>query len=79
MPEWASILLAGAGSLVGGGVAYGMLATRVRVLEERVAELRNDKASKEGLTSLQSSVESLRRDFDKRLDEIVDLLRGRLA
>lgn len=65
LPAWVTILLAAGGSIMGGGIAYGMLVTRVNHLERRVDE----KASKE-------SHDALREYLDSRFTSLEQLIRG---
>jgi hypothetical protein len=46
----------------------------VRRLEEITSELRSDKASKEALAMVASSVEKMQAEMDKRFDRIEALL-----
>jgi hypothetical protein len=57
-------------SVAGGAAAWATLQARVRRLEELVTELKSDKASKESLDSLRSSVDRLRDDMDHRFDRL---------
>lgn len=53
------------------GVAWGILSERVRALDGRLQEVRNERASNEALASLRISVDALRRDVE-RLTERLD-------
>ena len=54
----------------GGSAAWAALQARVRRLEELVAEVRADKASKESLDAVRGAVDRLRDDLDRRFDRI---------
>jgi hypothetical protein len=54
----------------GGAASWAALQARVRRLEELVAEVRSDKASKESLDAVRGAVDRLRDDLDRRFDRI---------
>jgi hypothetical protein len=56
--------------IAGGGAAWATLQARTRRLEELVAELKADKASKESLDAVRSAVDRLREDLDRRFDRL---------
>ena len=58
----------------GGAAAWAALQARVRRLEEITADLKSDKASKEALAMVASSVEKMQAEMDKRFDRIEALL-----
>jgi hypothetical protein len=58
----------------GGAAAWAALQARVRRLEEITADLKSDKASKEALAMVASSVEKMQAEMDRRFDRIEALL-----
>lgn len=56
IPAWLTILIAGASGLLGGGVAYGSLVTRVSRLEADVKE----RASKESVDFLREQLTEIK-------------------
>lgn len=58
----------------GGAAAWAALQARVRRLEEITSELRSDKASKEALAMVSSSVEKMQAEMDRRFDRLEALL-----
>jgi HAMP domain-containing protein len=64
-------MIAGILSGIGGGAAaWATLQARTRRLEELVAELKADKASKESLDAVRGAVDRLREDLDRRFDRL---------
>jgi HAMP domain-containing protein len=59
----------------GGAAAWAALQARVRRLEEIVADLKEEKASKESLGAVASSMTALRDEIDRRFDRLEDLLK----
>jgi len=59
----------------GGAAAWAALQARVRRLEEIVADLKDEKASKESLGAVASSMTALRDEIDRRFDRLEDLLK----
>jgi hypothetical protein len=59
----------------GGAAAWAALQARVRRLEEIVADLKEEKASKESLGAVASSMMALRDEIDRRFDRLEDLLK----
>ena len=60
----------------GGAAAWAALQARVRRLEEIVADLKAEKASKEALSTVSISVEKMQSEMDRRFDRLEDLLSG---
>ncbi len=58
----------------GGAAAWAALQARVRRLEEITADLKSDKASKEALAMVASSVEKMQAEMDRRFDRLEALL-----
>lgn len=70
MPEISEVfftLLAGA---AGGGASWAAMQGRIARLDEIVAELKAEKASKESLDAVKASITSMREEMDKRFDRI---------
>lgn len=65
-----TIVTAVLSSVAGGAAAWATLQARVRRLEELVAELKADKASKESLDAVRGAVDRLREDLDRRFDRL---------
>lgn len=65
-----TIVTAAMSSVAGGAAAWATLQARVRRLEEIVAELKADKASKESLDAVRGAVDRLREDLDHRFDRL---------
>jgi|AACY02.11.fsa_nt_gi HAMP domain-containing protein len=63
-------------AVAGGAAAWAALQARVRRLEEITADLKSDKASKEALAVVASSVEKMQQEMDRRFDRIEALLIG---
>ena len=59
----------------GGAASWAALQARVRRLEEIVADLKEEKASKESLGAVASSMTALRDEIDRRFDRLEDLLK----
>ena len=59
----------------GGAAAWAALQARVRRLEEIVADLKEEKASKESLGAVAASMTALRDEIDRRFDRLEDLLK----
>jgi enoyl-[acyl-carrier-protein] reductase (NADH) len=57
-------------AVAGAAAAWATLQSRVTRVEELVAELKADKASKESLDAVRDAVDRLRDDLDKRFDRI---------
>ena len=72
------IVVAVATGAAGGAAAWATLQGRVGRLEEVCRDLKIEKASRETVESLSSSIERLRIDLDKRLDRIEALARAAL-
>lgn len=69
-----TIVTASISSVVGGAAAWATLQARVGRLEEVVAELKADKASKESLDAVKGAVDRLREDLDRRFDRLETVL-----
>lgn len=65
-----TIVTAAISSVAGGAAAWATLQARVRRVEELVAELKADKASKESLDAVKGAVDRLREDLDRRFDRL---------
>lgn len=65
-----TIVTAAMSSVAGGAAAWATLQARVRRVEELVAELKSDKASKESLDAVKGAVDRLREDLDRRFDRL---------
>lgn len=65
-----TIVTAGLSAIAGGAAAWATLQARMRRVEELVAELKADKASKESLDAVRSAVDRLRDDLDRRFDKL---------
>lgn len=65
-----TIVTACISSVAGGAAAWATLQARVRRVEELVAELKADKASKESLDAVRGAVDRLREDLDRRFDRL---------
>lgn len=65
-----TIVTAAMSSVAGGAAAWATLQARVRRVEELVAELKADKASKESLDAVKGAVDRLREDLDRRFDRL---------
>jgi len=58
----------------GGAAAWAALQARLRRHEESTSALRSDKASKEALAMVSSSVEKMQAEMDRRFDRLEALL-----
>jgi HAMP domain-containing protein len=65
-----TILTAAMSSVAGGAAAWATLQARTKRLEELVAELKADKASKESLDAVKGAVDRLREELDRRFDRL---------
>jgi hypothetical protein len=59
----------------GGAASWAALQARVRRVEEICADLKAEKASKEALTAVSSSMAALQAEIDRRFDRLEDLLK----
>jgi hypothetical protein len=64
------IVIGALSAVAGGSAAWAALQARVRRVEELVAELKADKASKESLDAVRGAVDRLREDLDRRFDRL---------
>ena len=58
----------------GGAAAWTAVQGRVGRLEEKVVELKEEKASKESLDAVKQSITSMREEMDRRFDRLELLL-----
>lgn len=63
-------------AVAGAAAAWATTQSRIKRLEELVAELKADKASKESLDAVRSAVDRLREDLDKRFDRLEDAIKS---
>ena len=70
------IVIGALSAATGGAAAWAALQARVRRLEEIVADLKSEKASKEALSTVSISVEKMQSEMDRRFDRLEDLLSG---
>ena len=73
-----SIAISIATALVAGGVSWGLLKGDIKVLEKEQANLKSElekKASKDLFDGMDSRLDNIKADLDRRLDIIEDLLR----
>lgn len=64
------IVIGALSAVAGGAASWAALQARVRRVEELVAELKADKASKESLDAVRGAVDRLREDLDRRFDRL---------
>lgn len=69
------ILVGGLSAVAGAAGAWASLQARVRRLEEITADLKAEKASKEALSVVASSVDRLTQEMERRFDRLEDLLK----
>lgn len=72
-------LVSAVSAVAGGAAAWASLQARVRRLEEITADLKSEKASKEALSVVASSVDRLTQEMERRFDRLEDLLKAIIA
>jgi HAMP domain-containing protein len=72
-------LVSAVSAIAGGAAAWASLQARVRRLEEITADLKSEKASKEALSVVASSVDRLTQEMERRFDRLEDLLKAIIA
>lgn len=72
-------LVSAVSAVAGGAAAWASLQARVRRLEEITADLKAEKASKEALSVVASSVDRLTQEMERRFDRLEDLLKAIIA
>lgn len=72
-------LVSAISAVAGGAAAWASLQARVRRLEEITADLKAEKASKEALSVVASSVDRLTQEMERRFDRLEDLLKAIIA